>query len=114
MVNHICTTFSGVNNRRLKGIFLLVSKSVRLNKLTPEQGHSSVFLNTNMLIQCEVALSLFPNTRGRFEKRQTTTSARGVFVLINLKLLHKDESERNGDNDSQRVFVMMISAQRVD
>ena len=31
-----------------------------------------------------------------------------VFVLINLKLLHKDETERNGDNDSQRVFVMMI------
>jgi len=74
MVNHICTTFSGVNNRRLKGIFLLVSKSVRLNKLTPEQGHSSVFLNTNVLIQCEAAPSLFRNTRGRFEKRQTTTS----------------------------------------
>jgi hypothetical protein len=74
MVNHTCTTFSEVNNRRLKGIFLLVSKAVRLNKLTPEQGHSSVFLNTIMLIQCEVVPSLFPNTRGRFEKRQTTTS----------------------------------------
>jgi hypothetical protein len=75
MVNQIRTTSSRVNNRRLKGIFLLVSKSVRLNKLTPEQGHSSVFLNTNMLTQCEVVPSLFPIMRGRFEKRQTTTSS---------------------------------------
>lgn len=74
MVNQICPTFSGVNNRRLNGIFLLVSNSVRLNKLTPEQGHSSVFLNTNMLIQCKVVPGPFPVTRGRFEKRQTTTS----------------------------------------
>ena len=41
--------------------------------------------------------------------------ARGVFVLINLKLLYEEDSERNGDNDSYRVLVViMISARSVE